>query len=283
MRNAPATGPVQQAGAAPVSFHAENGVALVRLERPDKRNAWNVAMRQAYRAAMARAERDRSVRVVVVTGAGDTFCVGGDMDVLDTLADRGTWSDDPAVGEVADPFGDDLGAFAYMQRMSKPVIAAINGPAAGTGLILACFCDMRFAAAGAKLTTAMSRLGLPAEEGLSWILPRLVGTAHAFDLLIASEVIPAERALQLGLVNCVISRDTLLDKTLLYARRLAATISPASMRMIKQQIYADWTRELPASIATATTSATAALTSADFREGITAFREHRAPRFAPPA
>jgi enoyl-CoA hydratase/carnithine racemase len=275
--------PVQvDQAAAPISFHVRDGVALVRFERPDKRNAWNVPMRETYRAAMDRVERDPSIRVAVVTGAGDAFCVGGDMDVLDTLADRGTWSDAPTASDNADLHVDKLGWFAFMLRMSKPVIAAINGAAAGTGLILACCCDMRFAASGAKLTTAMSRLGLPAEEGLSWILPRLVGTANAFDLLIASEVIRAEEALRLGLVNRVIAPDDILAETLGYARTLAATISPASMRMIKQQLYADWTRELPAAVAEANALATAALTSADFREGIAAFRERRAPRFGPP-
>lgn len=276
------------ADAVPISYRAEDGVALVTFERPEKRNAWNIAMQHAYRAAMVRAEHDSAVRVVVVTGAGPAFCVGGDMEVLDTLATRGGFT--PAASangaqedELDDPFGDDLGSFAFIRRMSKPVIAAVNGAAAGTGFILACTCDLRFAAEGSKFTTAMSRLGLPAEQGLSWMLPRLVGTATAFELLVASTVVPAEDALAVGLVNRVLPAAELLSATLEYARALAAGISPASMAMMKQQLYADLDRDLPAAVAVAGELATAALRSPDFREGVDAFRERRTPMFAAPA
>lgn len=274
MTEAPATAEL-------ISYRVSNGVAVITFARPERRNAWTAGMQHQYRAAMARADRDPEVRVVVVTGAGEAFCVGGDMETLDTLADRGTFTP-PATTEREDRLGTDLGSFAFVQRVDKPVIAAINGTAAGTGFILACFCDLRFAAAGAKLTTAMARLGLPAEQGLSWILPRLVGSAAAFELLVASEVVSAERALEIGLVNRVVAAEELLPETIAFAERLAAGISPASARMMKRQLFLDRDRSLAAAIADATTLTTAALTSADFREGVNAFLERRRPAFAAP-
>ena len=118
--------------------------------------------------------------------------------------------------------------FAFHFGLRFPVIAAINGPAAGVGLVLACFCDVRFAAAGAKLTTSSGRLGLPAEYGLSWVLPRLVGLGHAADLLLSSRVVLAEEAAEIGLVNRVLPPDELLAFTLDYAGRLATEVSPAA-------------------------------------------------------
>jgi enoyl-CoA hydratase/carnithine racemase len=275
MTQAPATAEL-------ISYRVANGVAVVTFERPERRNAWTATMQHQYRDVMARASQDPDVRVVVVTGAGDAFCVGGDMETLDTLADRGSFT--PLLEtEHADHFGVDLGSFAFVQRVYKPVIAAINGTAAGTGFILASFCDLRFAAEGAKLTTAMARLGLPAEQGLSWILPRLVGPAVAFELLVASEVVTAERALEIGLVNRVIPADELLPATIAFAERLAAGISPASARMMKRQLFLDLDRSVGASISEATTLTTAALTSADFREGVNAFLERRRPAFAGPS
>jgi enoyl-CoA hydratase/carnithine racemase len=265
-----------------ISYRVANAVAVVTFERPERRNAWTAAMQHQYRVAMVRANQDPDVRVVVVTGAGDAFCVGGDMETLDTLADRGSFTPLPGT-EHEDPFGSELGSFAFVQRVYKPVIAAINGTAAGTGFILAAFCDLRFAAEGAKLTTAMARLGLPAEQGLSWILPRLVGPAAAFELLVASEVVTAERALEIGLVNRVIPADELLPATIAFAERLAAGISPASARMMKRQLFLDLDRSLAASISEATTLTTAALASADFREGVNAFLERRTPAFAAPS
>lgn len=269
-------------GGDPVSYSVRDGVALVRFERPAKRNAWNIEMQTAFRGAMVNAEYDPSARVVVVTGAGPAFCVGGDMEVLDTLASRGGFTPVSEEDERPDPFGTDLGSFAFVRRMSKPVIAALNGATAGTGFIIACACDLRFAAEGAKLTAAMSKLGLPAEQGLSWLLPRLVGTSKAFELLISSDVVRAEDALGIGLVDRVLPEAELVEATVDYARRLAASVSPASMRMMKSQIYADLERDLPGAVETAALLAAVALKSPDFREGVDAFRERRAPKFAAP-
>ena len=154
------------------------------------------------------AEADRAVRVIVVTGAGRGFCAGGDTDALEKISDTGAYDAGVDVAALATP-GHGVRpeyehVYAFHYGIPKPIIAAINGAAAGVGLVLACFCDMRFAAAGAKLTTSSGRLGLPAEHGLSWVLPRLVGIGHAADLLLSSRVVFAEEAAQIGLVNRVL-------------------------------------------------------------------------------
>jgi len=153
-------------------------VATLTLARPERLNAWTGRMHAEYRALLARAGADPGVRAIVVTGAGRGFCAGADSQALEGHVARGVY--DAGLGDdVAMPgygvrpeFDAD---FAYMFGIPKPIIAAINGPAAGVGFVLACYCDLRFAARGAKLTTSHGRLGLPAEYGLSWLLPRLVG------------------------------------------------------------------------------------------------------------
>ncbi|MGH9113766.1 MAG: enoyl-CoA hydratase-related protein, partial [Acidimicrobiales bacterium] len=205
-----------------VRYDTDQGVATVTLDRPRRLNAWTGRMHTEYRWCLAEAERDPAVRVVVVTGAGRGFCAGADFGALERNVEAGGYHDgvrEPLAtpGHGVRPEFDHPFAFHY--GMATPVIAAINGPTAGVGLVLACFCDVRFAAAGAKLTTSAPRLGLPAEFGLSWVLPRLVGLGHAADLLLSSRVVLAEEAAVIGLVNRVLPADGLLPFTLDYARR----------------------------------------------------------------
>jgi enoyl-CoA hydratase/carnithine racemase len=178
-----------------VRYEVADRVATVTLDRPHRLNAWTGRMHTEYRWCLAEAERDPGVRVIVVTGAGRGFCAGADFAALERNVASGGYDDgvreplaEPGYG-VRPEFDH---AFAFHYGMATPVIAAINGPAAGVGLVLACFCDLRFAAAAAKLTTSAPRLGLPAEYGLSWVLPRLVGLGHAADLLLSSRVVLAE-------------------------------------------------------------------------------------------
>jgi enoyl-CoA hydratase/carnithine racemase len=175
-----------------IEYEVADRVATIALNRPDRLNAWTGRMHTEYRRAVAAAEDDPGVRVLVVTGRGRGFCAGADAAALDGHVAKGGY-DDGIREELATPgYGvrselDHHFAFHYGLRV--PVIAAINGPAAGVGLVLACYADVRFAAAGAKLTTAHGRLGLPAEYGLSWVLPRLIGLGRAADLLISSRVV----------------------------------------------------------------------------------------------
>src|ERR1700729_511924 len=193
-------------------FDVRDRVATITLHRPERLNAWTGRMHAEYRALLQRASDDAAVRAIVVTGAGRGFCAGADSRALEGHVARGRY--DPGLGDdVARPgwgvrpeFEAD---FAYHFGVPKPIVAMINGPAAGVGLVLACFCDLRFAAAGAKLTTSHGRLGLPAEYGLSWLVPRLVGVTRATDILLSSRVVLAEEAADIGLVNRTVPLDEL--------------------------------------------------------------------------
>ena len=178
-------------------YHLDDGIAVITLNRPHRMNAWTGRMHTEYRWNVMQAENDPAVRVIVVTGEGRGFCVGGDAEALQGHAERGSY-DPGTTPELARPgYGvapEFDAAFAFHFGLSKPVLAAVNGPAAGVGLALVCFADLRFAAAGARFTTAHGKLNLPAEFGLSWMLPRLVGLTRANDLLLTSRVFTAEEA-----------------------------------------------------------------------------------------
>jgi enoyl-CoA hydratase/carnithine racemase len=240
-------------------------------------------MHTEYRRAVAWAEADPEVRVLVVTGSGRGFCAGADSKALDGHVERGAY-DDGIREELATPgYGvrsefDHHFAFHYGLRL--PVLAAINGPAAGVGLVLACYADVRFAAAGAKLTTAHGRLGLPAEYGLSWVLPRLLGVGRAADLLLSSRVVLAEEAAELGLVNRVLAPDELLPATYEYARTLAHETSPASVTATKRQLYADLLHgDVGASVEDANRRLEEMMRGNDYKEGVRALLDKRPPAF----
>jgi enoyl-CoA hydratase/carnithine racemase len=265
-----------------IRYEVDDRVATITLDRPDRLNAWTGRMHAEYRWALDRADHDPDVRVVVVTGAGRGFCAGADARALSGHADRGGYDpglpDDianPGYG-VASPLDHD---FAFHFGLTTPVIAAVNGPAAGVGLVLACYCDVRFAARGVKLTTAHGRLNLPAEYGLSWLLPRLVGLGRANDLLLTSRVILAEEAEAMGLVNAVLDADDLLPHTYAYAHDLAHGVSAGSLAATKRQIALDLHRDLGESVADAAVRLDTMMGEPDFAEGVAALTEKRPPRF----
>ncbi len=263
-------------------YEVRDRVATVTLHRPDRLNAWTGRMHAEYRVLLDRAATDPEVRVIVVTGAGRGFCAGADARALEGHVARGAY--DAGLGDdVAMPgygvrpeFDAD---FAYHFGVPKPIIAAVNGPAAGVGLVLACYCDLRFAANGAKLTTAHGRLGLPAEYGLSWLLPRLIGVTRAADLLLSSRVVLAEEAEQLGLVNRALPPADLLPHTYAYARSLATEIAPSSLAATKLQLYRDLHGDVASSVNDAAVRLTEMMRSADFAEGVAALTEKRPPDF----
>ena len=250
----------------------EEGVALITLNRPERLNAWTAEMGHAYFDALEECDASTQVRAIVVTGAGRGFCAGADMQELKALGD----GDLEAVSVVPDDRPQ-----TFPLSISKPIVAAVNGACAGLGLVHALMCDIRFAAADAKLTTAFSRRGLVAEHGISWILPRLVGPARALDLLLSGRVVLGEEAATLGLVNRAVEPEKLLEQTLAYARELAVNSSPASMATMKRQVYADLTRELPDALEEANRLMGESFTAPDFVEGVASFMERREPRFAP--
>jgi enoyl-CoA hydratase/carnithine racemase len=195
---------------------------------------------------------------------------------------RGEEYDLTATEAVAAPAGrraDWTGAFSGALGMAKPVVAAVNGAAAGVGFVLMCFADIRFAAAGAKLTTSFARLGLPAEHGISWLLPRLIGAGRAADLLYSSRVVLAEEAEAIGLVNRVVPGDQLIDVTVDYARAIAAECAPSSLQTIKRQLWGDQLDPLSSSWQEASELMLSMLRGEDFAEGVAAYKERRPPRF----
>jgi len=248
----------------------EDGVAVLTLNRPDRLNAWTAGMEHAYFGLLEECADSPEVRVIVVTGAGRGFCAGADMQELQAIGD-GSLDASPALHERR--------AQTFPLSIPKPIIAAINGACAGIGLVQALMCDVRFAAEGAKLTTAFARRGLIAEHGISWILPRLVGPARALDLLLSGRVVLAEEAQTIGLVNRTLAPEALLETTLGYARELAVSCSPASMAVIKRQVYADLENGLSSALDEANRLMLESFTAGDFVEGVTSFLERRDPRF----
>jgi enoyl-CoA hydratase/carnithine racemase len=257
-------------------------VATITLNRPDRLNAWTGRMQTEYRWCLAEAAEDPSVRVIVVTGAGRGFCAGADSTALAGHVARGGY-DAGVDGDLAMPgYGVDArfdADFAYHFGIPKPIVAAINGPAAGVGLALACYCDVRLAAAGAKLTAAHGRLGLPAEFGLSWLLPRLIGAARAADVLLSSRVFLAEEAASMGLVARVVARDELDAAVAEYAGELATRVAPSSLAATKRQLYVDLHQGAAASIAESDRLLREMVPSPEFEEGVAALREKRPPAF----
>jgi enoyl-CoA hydratase/carnithine racemase len=260
-------------------------VATITLHRPERLNAWTGRMHAEYLWLLELAAADPEVRVIVVTGSGRGFCVGADSRALEGHVARGAY-DAGLAEDVATPgygvrpeFDAD---FASQFGIPKPIIAAINGPAAGVGLVLACYCDLRFAAEGVKLTTSHGRLGLPAEYGLSWLLPRLIGVTRAADVLLSSRVVLAEEAEQLGLVNRVLPPDELLPFTAAYARRLATEIAPSSLAVTKLQLYRDLHGDVASSVRDASARMAEMMRGADFAEGVAALTEKRPPSFPDP-
>lgn len=248
-----------------------DGVAVLTLNRPERHNSWTVPLENRYYQRLREAEANPDIRVIVVTGAGRSFCPG---------MDTGALADQAATGVSTNPHLRQ--SMTTPTTIAKPVIAAINGACAGIGLIAALNCDLRFASATAKLTTAFAQRGIMAEHGLAWTLPRLIGTSRALDLLLSGRIVLGDEAAALGLVDRVFAPEELLPETLTYARTLAANSSPIAMGTIKRQVYASWHSSLEESRLTAIRFWMGHLRHhADFKEGIGSFLDKRPPHFAP--
>jgi len=249
-------------------------VRVVQLNRPADLNGVNRAMHGSLARIWDHLSSDTGARVVVITGVGSAFSAGGDFGYMQENID------DEAMRRQTIEEGRSI--IRGMVRCPLPVIAAVNGAAAGVGFALACYCDLRFAAAGAKLTTAHGRLGLPAEFGLSWLLPRLVGLTRAADVLLSSRVLLAEEAAEMGLVNRVTPAEELLGVVHGYARVLATEVSPASLAATKLQLYADLHRDAATAARDAEERLRSMMAGPDFAEGVAALAARRPPHFADP-
>lgn len=266
-----------------ITFETQDGVATVTLNRPDKLNAWTRQMEREVRDAMEQSEKDDTVRVIILTGAGRGFCAGADMDLLSGIED-GTEKREPGAAYGTRPYNVAIPAdyqtqYSYFPSLSKPVIAAINGPAAGLGMVVSLYCDMRFASRDAIFMTAFAKRGLIAEHGISWMLPRLIGHSAALDLLLSSRKVTAEEALRLGLVNQVHEADALLPAVQAYAKDLAKNVSPRSMAVMKRQVYSAQFQSLNEAVAVGNDEMIKSFESEDFKEGVAHFIEKRAPKF----
>ena len=245
-----------------------DGVAVVTLNRPGRHNAWTSAMERAYLDSLESAAADPAVRAIVITGAGDSFCPGLDPEALRASATGSRYDLDPRT-------------HIFATTVPKPVIAAINGNCAGVGLTQALCCDVRFLDRGARLSTAFSRRGLPAEDGTTWLLSRAIGHARALELLLSGRVFDADEAFALGLVHRVVEPGAALPQALAYARDLAANVSPHSMAMIKSQMLLDLDATLQQSFARALELIPVAKGHPDYREGVESFVAKRPPEFLP--
>jgi enoyl-CoA hydratase/carnithine racemase len=254
-------------GADALVLQERRGAVLVlTFNRPDRLNAWNNDLEDQYFAALDAAEDDPEVRAIVVTGAGRGFCSGADMQNLQRI--------DRAAERSVRPRSR-----AWPRSVDKPMIAAINGAAAGLGLVEALLCDVRFAAPEAKLTTAFTKRGLIAEYGLSYMLPRLVGPSRALDLLLSSRVVKGQEALDMGLIDFV-SEDVLSD-AIAYADDLATNCSPASMAMVKRQVLRHLDAGFDLAVAESDALMLGSFDRPDVKEGVASYVEKRPPAFAP--
>jgi enoyl-CoA hydratase/carnithine racemase len=239
-------------------------------------------MAAEVRHAVARAEADTSVVGIVITGAGRAFCAGADMGDLTTLTEGGTldggWSDLEVPRDESIP-DDFTGEYTYLLATSKPIVAAINGAIAGMAVPIAMCCDIRFMAEDAPLLTAFARRGLIAEWGLSWLLPRAVGTGVAIDLLISSRKVRGDEAARLGLVNAAMPAELVVPHSRAYIEDIAANCSPASIAIIKRQVYAQAHPGLGEAEREAFRLMVESFSRPDFPEGVASFLQKRPPEF----
>ena len=266
-------------------YHVAHRVATITLNRPDKLNAWTAVMEGEVRSHMENAEQDDKVRVIVLTGAGRGFCAGADMSLLSAVAERGL--DDRGREQVLRDEGnrregvsaDFQKRYSYFPAIGKPVIAAINGPVVGLGLVITLYCDLRLASDASRFSTTFARRGLIAEYGMAWMLPRVIGIANALDLLFSARTIDAPEAMRMGLVNRVFPQETFLESVREYTQELASTVSPRSLRMIKRQVYEAMSQTLGEAFDISVREMMTCFRTEDFKEGVAHFLEKRPASF----
>ena len=253
----------------------EGYVATVTLNRPEQHNAWHPQMGLDLEAMVRTLGDDAAVRVIVITGAGKSFCAGLDLAYLrDVKAGR--------IAPVPDrgPGDQDLNQrYSYLMGIPKPVICSVNGPVVGIGLVLALFCDIRYAAASARFSGMFSRRGLIPEHGLTWLLPRMIGLPRAMELMMSGRMVDAGEAERIGLVNACFADEVFRDQVAQHARDLAENSSPRANRIIKRLTYEATTSSLTQAVHAFYRELPDTLASEDFREGVAHFVEKRPARF----
>ncbi len=268
-----------------IIYEVEEPVATITINRPARLNALTARTQVEIKHAMIAAERDERVVGIILTGAGRAFSAGADMRSLAEIAERRAVDQDDTLAHLeAESRGREVDpefrvTWSFIPSLKKPVIAAVNGPCAGMSTAIATMCDLRFASDSAVFTTSFSQRGLVAEHGLSWILPRLIGPAKALDLLWSARRVDAQEAERLGLVDRVVPGDELLPTTRGYIEDLARNSSPASIMIMKRQVYLHLMKPLHEAMEDTNRLMAESLTGDDFREGVASFVEKRAPAF----
>ncbi|MEX2207458.1 MAG: enoyl-CoA hydratase-related protein [Myxococcota bacterium] len=256
-----------------IQVEVADPVALIRLNRPAKLNALTYAMLAELRGAIDDAAANPAVFGIVITGNGRGFCSGLDA----ALLAQTTQGKSPGRGA---PSAEIPGLFTYLLAVPKPVIAAVNGVAAGGGFVLAAMCDVRIASSAASFTSIFTKRGLVAEHGTTWIVPRLVGVGRALDLLWTSRKLLADEALRIGLVEYVVPPEELVTAASQYVATLAETVSPATLADTKRMVYAHAGLGYPEALRDVDEVQWRAVLRPDAIEGANALLERRAPRFA---
>lgn len=249
-----------------------DGVVLLTLDNPDQRNAMSDEMTASWVRAVDELAGDRSVRAVVVTGAGSAFCSGGNTSWIASEPDAG-------VDHLRDRMIAFYRAWLSIRKLEVPTIAAVNGPAIGAGLCIALACDLRYAAASAKLGAPFVKLGMHPGMAATYLLPEVVGDAHARDLLLTGRVADAEESLRLGMVSRVMPDETFLDDVLEIARGVVAT-APIPSRYTTLALRNGGHRDFESAVQWEALAQPITLATADLQEGIAAAQERRSPRFA---
>lgn len=263
-----------------ILYSVDGPVATITLNRPGRMNALTQVLETELRAAIEAAGRDGAVRSIVLTGAGRAFCAGMDMEELEVLP-----PEDIQAQQWMRPYdmnrrADYQTRYSYFPAAPKPIISAINGAAAGLGLVMALYSDFRIASDTAIFATAFAKRGLIAEHGISWILPRVVGHAHATDLLLTSRKVDAKEALSMGLVHRIVPAAELLAAAQALALALSTEVSPRSVKVMKRQLWEAPFQTLGEAVTLANAEMVESLRSADFSEGVAHFIEKRPANFS---
>lgn len=267
-----------------ITYSVADNVATVQLCRPERRNAWTGRMAIEYRWALHLADTDPDIGAIVVTGAGDFFSVGADVEILGDVKDNG--GNYTRLSADLPPYPDDAPPalrhnHTYPLALSKPVIAALNGPCAGAGFVLACFADFRISVAENKITPSFAGMGLPAEYGLAWPLVRIVGQQNALEILLGNPVMSGDEAKDFGFVRSSVDKTTFDDHVYAFARRLARHSSPASLKVMKRQVYLDAWGDLEPAYTRSVDDMNRMVGEPDFSTGLRAMRKRSKPQYLP--
>lgn len=267
-------------------YRVEDGVAIIAFNRPEKLNALTPDMLKSFFEHVDQAAVDPAVRVILITGEGRGFSAGLDLSVIGTGVSKTTTLTPPE--PVTKQWGEDIGpdlsryfgnGWNALITSRKPTIAAVNGAAFGWGFILSLHCDIRFAGESALFNATFARIGVPAEKGIGWLLPRLIGIARAADLLYTARRFDGREAERLGLVNQCLPDAELMPHALQYARQIAQNAAPRSLAAMKAQIWSAGDDCYDQAFQAADREQDLAVQTQDFLEGIGSLREKRSPQF----